>query len=113
MKTMSRTLNEINKEIKREKKEEKGSLEGIDRDKWTKRLTLSAVYYEKLIEKIIELEKALDVELNREDLEITRELLSEVACGYERKNYHFHCCDANEVIKKIDNQLVEGEVADE
>jgi len=39
---------------------------------------------------------------NEEDLEIIRELLSIVACGYERETYYYHCCNANDIIKKID-----------
>lgn len=39
---------------------------------------------------------------NKEDLEIIRELLSIVACGYDRETYYFHCCDANDIIQKID-----------
>ena len=37
-----------------------------------------------------------------EELSIIRELLSEHACGYEREDYYFHCCDAAEIVRKID-----------
>lgn len=40
-----------------------------------------------------------------DELEIIRELLSGVACGYERTTFHYHCCDANEIIEKIDKHL--------
>lgn len=40
-----------------------------------------------------------------EDLEIIRELLSGIACGYERETHYFHCCDANEIVAAIDNHL--------
>jgi hypothetical protein len=40
---------------------------------------------------------------DEDDLDVIRELLSIVACGYERETYDFDCCEANEIIKKIDN----------
>lgn len=40
-----------------------------------------------------------------EELLIIRELLSELACGYERTTFDWHCCDANEIIQKIDTYL--------
>lgn len=43
------------------------------------------------------------MEFNDDELEIIRELLSEIACGYERVDYYYHCCDANEIIEKIDD----------
>lgn len=39
---------------------------------------------------------------NDEELEIIRELLSAIACGYKRETYYFGCCDANPIIEKID-----------
>lgn len=36
------------------------------------------------------------------ELGIIRELLSIVACAYERDEFFYHCCDANEIIEKID-----------
>jgi hypothetical protein len=42
---------------------------------------------------------------NDEELEIIRELLSIVACGYERETWNFDCCDANPIIEKIDKYL--------
>jgi len=46
--------------------------------------------------------------LDNEDLQIIRELLSGIACGYEREEFYYHCCDANDVIKIID-EILEGE----
>lgn len=45
---------------------------------------------------------------DNEDLEIIRELLSSIACGYERETFYFHCCDANEIIERIDKHLKES-----
>lgn len=42
---------------------------------------------------------------NEDELEVIRELLSITSCGYDRKTYFFHCCDANEIIEKIDKHL--------
>ncbi|MEK6453288.1 hypothetical protein NSQ82_04550 [Caldifermentibacillus hisashii] len=52
-------------------------------------------------------EKRLTFE--EDELEIIRELLSIVACGYERKTFYFDCCEANIIIKKIDDLLVKTE----
>lgn len=43
------------------------------------------------------------VTFDEEEVDIIRELLTVIACGYERETYHHHCCDANEVIAKIDS----------
>lgn len=51
------------------------------------------------------MEKEKTLSFEEEELEIIRELLSQMACGYERKTFDFHCCDANEIIKKIDDFL--------
>lgn len=48
---------------------------------------------------------------DEEELEIIRELLSESSCKYKRKTYFYHCCDANDIIKKIDETI--GEPKDE
>ncbi|MFA8439323.1 hypothetical protein [Pueribacillus sp. YX66] len=40
-----------------------------------------------------------------DELQVIRELLSQVACGYERTEFYFHCCDANEIIGKIDRHF--------
>lgn len=54
------------------------------------------------VEKQIE-EKTLS--FNDEEIEIIRELLSQMSCGYERETFYFDCCDANPIIKKIDDFL--------
>jgi hypothetical protein len=46
------------------------------------------------------LEQEKTLTFNEEELEIIRELLSQIACGYERKTFYYHCCDANEIIEK-------------
>ena len=53
-------------------------------------------YIEELKERIL---------FDDEELEIIRELLSIVACGYERETFYFDCCDANPIIEKIDKYL--------
>lgn len=40
---------------------------------------------------------------DEEETEIIREFLTVFACGYERETFDFHCCDAAELIRKIDN----------
>lgn len=42
---------------------------------------------------------------DEEDLSTIRELLSHMACGYERTTFYHDCCDANLIIKKIDDLL--------
>jgi hypothetical protein len=39
---------------------------------------------------------------NDEELEVIRELLSAMSCGYERETWYFGCCEANPIIEKID-----------
>lgn len=41
----------------------------------------------------------------RFDMEVIRKLLSAVACRYKREDFYHHCCDANEIIGKIDRRL--------
>ena len=43
--------------------------------------------------------------MTEDELMIIRELLSFMACGYERATFDYHCCDANEIVKKIDDLL--------
>ncbi len=40
-----------------------------------------------------------------EEVEVIRELLSHIACGYERETFYYDCCDANLIIEKIDKYL--------
>jgi hypothetical protein len=40
---------------------------------------------------------------DEDDLDCIRELLSAFACGYERETYDFDCCEANVIIRKIDD----------
>lgn len=42
-----------------------------------------------------------------DELMIIRELLTFMACSYERTTFDYHCCDATEMVKKIDNLLKE------
>lgn len=42
------------------------------------------------------------ITFDAEEADIIRELLSIIACGYERETYFYHCCEANEIIQKID-----------
>ena len=44
-----------------------------------------------------------------DELSIIRELLSDMSCGYKRTTFYHHCCDANEIIQKIDDYLGEQE----
>lgn len=40
-----------------------------------------------------------------DELFVIRELLSHMACNYERSTYFHDCCEANEIVKKIDDYL--------
>lgn len=40
-----------------------------------------------------------------DELSVIREALSFLACGYERTTFYHDCCDANEIVKKIDDYL--------
>jgi hypothetical protein len=51
------------------------------------------VYVEELEERVL---------FNDEELEVIRELLSAISCGYDRKTWYFGCCEANPIIEKID-----------
>lgn len=42
------------------------------------------------------------MQFSEDEVEMIREFLSAVACGYERETYYFHCCEAAELIRKID-----------
>lgn len=46
--------------------------------------------------------KMNSVTFDEEEVNIIRELLSDVACGYKREEYFYHCCDVNDIIEKID-----------
>jgi hypothetical protein len=45
------------------------------------------------------------MEFNDEELEIIREFLLQASCGYERDTHYFGCCDANEIVEKINKYL--------
>lgn len=40
-----------------------------------------------------------------DELSIIRELLSDMSCGYKRTTFYHHCCEANEIIQKIDGYI--------
>lgn len=40
-----------------------------------------------------------------DELSIIRELLSDMSCGYKRTTFYHHCCEANEIIQKIDDYI--------
>lgn len=51
------------------------------------------------------MEQQKTLSFDEDELEIIRELLSHIACGYERETFFYHCCDANEIVQKIDQFL--------
>lgn len=53
------------------------------------------------------MEKEKPLAFDEEELEIIRELLSVSSCKYKRKTHFYHCCDANDIIKKIDETIGE------
>ena len=55
------------------------------------------------------MEQQKTLTFDEEDLDIIRELLSGIACGHERKTFFYHCCDANEIIERINGVLGEPE----
>jgi len=44
------------------------------------------------------------VNFTDDEVDVIRELLSQMACNYERVEFFYHCCDANEIIEKIDKE---------
>lgn len=50
---------------------------------------------------------------DEEELEIIRELLSQLACGHDRKTWFYDCCDANPIIDKINDLLGEQNIDDD
>lgn len=45
------------------------------------------------------------MEFDEEEVECMREMLSQLACGYEREEYTYHCCNLNEIVEKMDTFL--------
>lgn len=41
---------------------------------------------------------------NEKEVELIREFLSAMACGYKRETTNYDCCEAKELIRRIDNQ---------
>lgn len=49
---------------------------------------------------------------DRYELEIIYEFLSAASCGHKRTSFLYHCCDAKEIVEKIESFLKEERAQD-